>query len=243
MSVRPSPGSDETLPVAPRGTGRRAVAIAGVLLATWALLTGLLILAGEGIEHSAAVTSLDRHVTTFVVDHRSPALDQVMKAVTWTGSWIAALAVASLVVGFAWRRRLSMLAVVAVVVAWLGELLAVTVTKSVVQRQRPPESVRLVVTHGWAFPSGHTANAVVVFTTAAVLMTTLVRRGNARVFIWVVAGLAIALVAFSRIELGVHWMTDVVASTIWTAGWLLVVARCFGGRALVIDRRRGTVRE
>jgi membrane-associated phospholipid phosphatase len=33
------------------------------------------------------------------------------------------------------------------------------------------------------------------------------------------------MVSFSRIELGVHWMTDAVASLVWTTGWLLIVVR------------------
>ena len=59
-------------------------------------MTGVLIFAGEGIEHSAAVESVDRSITTFVVAHRTSALDQLMKAVTWTGSWIATFGVSAL---------------------------------------------------------------------------------------------------------------------------------------------------
>jgi hypothetical protein len=61
--------------------------IAAVLVTTWIVLTGLLVLVGEGIERSTAIMSMDRRITTFVVNHRTPALDQLMKAVTWTGSW------------------------------------------------------------------------------------------------------------------------------------------------------------
>ena len=73
--------------------------------------------------------------------------------------------VAVIVTALAWKQRLPILAVPVVVSAWLGELLAATLTKSVVQRPRPPEAVRLVMAHGWSFPCGHTANAVVVFAT------------------------------------------------------------------------------
>jgi undecaprenyl-diphosphatase len=194
-----------------------------VLVAAWAILSGLLILVGEGIEHSSALRSMDRTITAFVVDHRTPALNQLMKAVTWTGSWIATLVVAVLVAVFAWRRFLPVLAVIAVLGGWLGELSAVHLVKAVVQRPRPPEPVRLVVAHGWAFPSGHTANAVVVFATGAFLATRFLGHRKAPVLTWAMAVLIIALVGFSRIELGVHWTTDVVASLIWTACWLLIL--------------------
>jgi undecaprenyl-diphosphatase len=198
-------------------------------------MTGALILAGKGVEHSTAIGSLDRRVTTLVVAHRTPALDQVMKAVTWIGSWMATLGVAVLVLVCTWRRRLPAAAGIAVLAAWFGELLAVTLTKSMVQRQRPPEAIRLVDAHGWSFPSGHTANAVVVFATAAALVTLLAHGRSARVMPCALAVVMTALVGFSRIELGVHWMTDVAASIVWTAGWLLVVGN-------VLRTERGSLR-
>jgi undecaprenyl-diphosphatase len=216
------------------------VIVVGVLGAAWAVLTGILILVGEGVKHSSALNSLDRHITDFVVDHRTPALNQLMKAVTWTGSWIATLGIAVLVAVFAWRRRLHLLAVIAVLAAWLGELLAVTLTKAVVERPRPPEAVRLVAGHGWAFPSGHTANATVVFATSAALATVLLGQRYSRLLVWALAALATALVGFSRIELGVHWTTDVVASVVWTVCWLFIlvtVLRRSSSRELVAQRQ------
>jgi undecaprenyl-diphosphatase len=148
-----------------------------------------------------------------------------MKALTWTGSWLATLAAVAVVVAFTWKRRLPMVAVGSVAAAWLGELLAATVAKLVVDRPRPPQAVWLVVARGWSFPSGHTANAVVVFATAAALVTTLLHSRNTRVLIWALAAVVIGLVGFSRVELGVHWTTDVVASILWTSWWILVVVK------------------
>jgi membrane-associated phospholipid phosphatase len=215
-----------------RAVTRRQVAGAvGVVLTAWGVLTALLMLGGEGIKHSSTVTAMDQRVTAFVVAHRTPALDQLMKIVTWAGSWVALFGVAVVVAVFAWRRILPILAVIAVLVAWWGELLAVTLTKAVVRRPRPPEALRVVAAHGWAFPSGHTANATVVFAAGAGLLTILVSKRNWRVLAWVLAVLATALVGFSRIELGVHWTTDVGASLIWTTCWLLTLIRILRGTA------------
>jgi membrane-associated phospholipid phosphatase len=138
------------------------------------------------------------------------------------------LGVAVAVAALAWRRHLPIVAVIAVLVAWWGELLAVTVTKAVVQRPRPPKELWVLAAHGWSFPSGHTANATVVFAAAAGLVTIFVSKQRWRVLAWALALLATALVGFSRIELGVHWMTDVVGSLVWTACWLLMLVRVFG---------------
>jgi undecaprenyl-diphosphatase len=197
--------------------------VGATLVAIWLVLLAALILCGEGIKHSATINSWDRSITSSVVAHRSPALDRAMKVVTWAGSWIALAIVAAVAAALAIRRRVAPLFVAAILAGWIGELLAVTVTKSVVQRQRPPEVLRLVVTHGWSFPSGHSANAIVVFVTAAALVTGLAGARRVHAFAWVLAVLFVALVGFSRVELGAHWTTDVLAGAVWAGCWAVVV--------------------
>jgi membrane-associated phospholipid phosphatase len=205
-----------------RGIGRLCGA-AALLAVAWAVVTGVLILCGEAVVHSAAIKSWDRQITTNLVAHRSAGLTAVMKTLTWAGSWIAVFVLACLVVVLVWRRRLPGVAVFLVVTMWLGELFAVTLTKSVVRRERPPEAVRLVAAHGWSFPSGHTANAVVVFVVLSLVISAFVERHSWQFLTWCCSALVIGLVGFSRIELAVHWTSDVVASLIWTVGWVLTV--------------------
>ena len=102
--------------------------------------------------------------------------------------------------------------------------------KHVLSRERRPEAIRLVHAHGWSFPSGHTAAASLVFVVLALIVAALTRRQAARVLAWLAAGLAIAATAFSRVELGVHWTTDVIASIVFAACWLTAIAVLLGGR-------------
>ena len=173
----------------------------------WAALTGLLIAVGVGVVHSSSVNGFDRHVTSVVVAHRTPALNETMKAVTWLGSWVALVATGSLLVVLALRRRLPTVAVVLAVIAWAGENGGVTLAKHVVERDRPPQNLRLVSAHGWSWPSGHTAVALLVFTTLALVVVAIAPRPGYQRLAWVLAALAVAAVAFSRVELGVHWTT------------------------------------
>jgi undecaprenyl-diphosphatase len=196
---------------------------AAPLLVIWLVLVALLVLLGELVKHSPSINSLDRRITTWVVGQRTPALNELMKIITWAGSWIAVAVLAVATLTLVLRRRLALLAVVMVVSAWLGELLAVTVTKSIVQRARPPEAIRLVVARGWSFPSGHTANAVVVFATFAALLSVFVRATAVRALIWGLAFIMVALVGFSRVELGAHWTTDVVSGAVWATCWVAMV--------------------
>jgi membrane-associated phospholipid phosphatase len=196
-----------------------------VPVGAWGLLLAVLIGVGTAIRHSTGVQSFDQHITNFVVAHRSDALNQAMKVVTSAGTWVAVLCVAIATVVLIWRRRLPIAVAVVVLVAWLGEVVAVHVTKVIVTRPRPPKEIRLVVATGWSFPSGHAANSVVTFAAAALLVTLLTTRRLVRVAAWTLAVLSASLVAFSRIELGVHWTTDVIASLLWSAGWLAVLAK------------------
>ena len=207
-----------------------------VLAGIWAGLVGLLIAAGEFVVHSAAMTHFDDHVTRAVVSSRTAALTSVMKSVTWLGSWVALLVAALVVVVLVRIKRLPVLAIFVAVFAWAGEAGGVKIGKTVVGRHRPPQAIWLVTAHGWSFPSGHTAAACLAFTALALCVATPARPRAVRVLTWLIAGLAVAATAFSRVELGVHWTTDVIASVLFVAGWLTAIAVVLGGRL----RRPGT---
>jgi undecaprenyl-diphosphatase len=202
---------------------RPAQIAAGVL--TWSGFAGVLIGVGELVVHSSALTAMDHNITTFVVTHRTPALNSAMRGLTWVGSWVALLVTAAVTAILSYRQRVPVIATVLVIVAWAGELGAVTLAKTVVGRQRPPADLWLVSAHGQSFPSGHTANAFVTCTAVALLVSGLVRTRPARLATWTVAVLLMGAVGFSRVELGVHWTTDVAASALFVTGWLLVVRR------------------
>jgi undecaprenyl-diphosphatase len=202
----------------------------GLLIVGWAVLVGLLVAVGTSAVHSATITSFDHHITRWVVAHRTKPLDTAMKTLTWLGSWVALLVIGAVIVWLVLRHHLPVAVAILAVLAWAGEASGVALAKAVVQRPRPPEAVWLVKAHGWSWPSGHTAVAVLIFT-AAVMIVAYLRRGALAT--WVTSGIAVVSVVaigFSRIELGVHWTTDVIASVVFMAGWLAVVWRLFGTR-------------
>ena len=205
------------------GPAHVTVARAGMLFGTWIILTGLLIAIGMVVVHSSSINAFDHRVTTTVAAHRSPALNAVMKAMTWLGSWVALVITGVIVLGLALRYGLPWVAVLMAVIAWAGEASAVTIVKHVVQRPRPPRDLWLVTAHGWSWPSGHTATAVLVFTVLALAVGHVVRSRFIRMAMWAIAVIAVVAVAFSRIELGVHWTTDIIVSTIFVLGWLALV--------------------
>ena len=99
------------------GRGRSVRVV--LLILAWASLTGLLIAVGVEVTHSSAINAFDRHVTSVVVAHRTPALNAVMKVVSWVGSWVALVATGILLMVLVLRRRLPVAALVLAIVAWV----------------------------------------------------------------------------------------------------------------------------
>jgi undecaprenyl-diphosphatase len=115
-----------------------------------------------------------------------------------------------------WRPLLTSGAAVA-----LGAVISTTV-KLLANRARPPASGWLVPdASGNSFPSGHTTVTTAGYLGLAVGVAALLRSQWARTVVVAVGGLMAVAIGWTRIELGVHWPTDVVAG--WTVGFLAVV--------------------
>jgi undecaprenyl-diphosphatase len=209
-----------------REAGRRWLVVAAVcgglfLLLTWAVLA------------IQAVSNADLDVTRWLAEHRVGWVTGVMKAFTALGSW-PTLLVISLAVGgwFLWRSR-DWRPGVDLLAALLGAIVLYRVVKAILDRPRPPVGFRAVgVVVGSAYPSGHATQATAVLAVLALLlMSNRGRRGGLAIG-WA-AGLAIFLIGASRVYLGVHWTTDVVA------GWALGL---FWMATLVVGAGRGAFR-
>ena len=103
-------------------------------------------------------------------------------------------------------------------------------TKVVVERARPSVD-QLTGFSGYSFPSGHSAQAASMFAAIALVFG----RGRSVRVHALLAGVAIGIavaVAASRVLLGVHWLTDVIAGLAVGWGWFAAVSTAFGGRWL-----------
>ncbi|MBS0362604.1 MAG: phosphatase PAP2 family protein, partial [Proteobacteria bacterium] len=116
------------------------------------------------------------------------------------------------------RRRFQAAVLAAAVV--IGQVLA-QVTKLAVGRSRPDLVPHLDLVYSSSFPSGHSAlSPIVYFTLAGILAAGEYRRSAKRVLLAAAAALVVAIGA-SRVYLGVHWPSDVLAG--WALGSLVAV--------------------
>jgi membrane-associated phospholipid phosphatase len=170
-----------------------------------------------------AIDESDREITRWMVDTRTPGLNSFMREATTLGSarlmWLVAAVAAGVMYRSARARHLALVPLVAM----LGGSIMNNLGKALTDRPRP--LIRpLVDTGGSSFPSGHATIAAVIFSALAILIARgFSRRG--KVAVWVAASAPIALVAVTRVYLGVHWPSDVIVGSATGMAWSLWCGR------------------
>jgi len=194
----------------------------GRLLAVAVAFVGLAVAAT--VENSWLLLHLDEPIERFVVEHRTDALDAAFRRISFFGSTRVVLVGGGVLALLAWRRCHSV--AVLVVTATLTRPLFEHVLKITVGRERP-ELDRMVRGVGYSFPSGHVMAAATLWLMVPVVWSLYSR--STRLW-WLVASFslgAVALIGASRVYLGVHWATDVVAGTLAAAMLLTALDAAF----------------
>jgi membrane-associated phospholipid phosphatase len=123
--------------------------------------------------------------------------------------------------------------VVTLIVAVPGGMLLNEWLKVLVHRHRPFVDGPFVDWSGYSFASGHTIGATLLYGQLALFVVPAIRSRRWRAFTFATAGLFVFLVGFSRIALGAHYFTDVMAGILFGIVWLTLCL--FAGKPL---RRR-----
>jgi membrane-associated phospholipid phosphatase len=143
----------------------------------------------------------------------------VLRAFTEFGSseWIGVV-LFSLVLFFVWKRLWPSL--VTLIVAVPGGMLLNELVKVLVHRHRPFVDGPFVDWSGYSFASGHTIGATLLYGQLALFILPMIKGRRWRTLTVSSAALLIALVGFSRIALGAHFLTDVLAAIFFGIIWL-----------------------
>jgi undecaprenyl-diphosphatase len=206
---------------------RLAIGVGLILLA--ALAFGVL---AEDVVRGAAITAVDVRLAHWFHARATPGFTRAMLFVThWNGLAGSSVMAAMLALWF-WRRRHHEWLVLTLLAVPGGMLLNV-VLKHVFRRARPSFQDPLLHIETYSFPSGHTAAAAVFYGLLACWLLTRVRGGPMRALVVLGAAAMVCLVALSRMYLGVHYLSDVLAAALESCAWLTV---CF--TALSTLRRR-----
>jgi len=212
-----SPGAVSPRPVSSRPVSSRA---ARVLLG-WCGF----VLVGWGLgELWTSIGPGEAQLMREVARERSDGLVSVARVVTWAGSlWLLGplALVASVLLYRAGHHEGALL----VALGLIGGALMADVIKQLVARPRPPVE-HLQAVSGHSFPSGHATQAGAFWTSLLLAVRPVLGRAWARSLLACACVVVVLAVCISRVILGVHYPSDVVAGALLGGGWAVYLWRC-----------------
>lgn len=166
-----------------------------------------------------------------------PWVQEMGRDLTALGGVATLVFFTTVVAGYLWiegKKRVILL----LLVASLGGLLLSSALKHFISRPRPDVVPHLSYVYTSSFPSGHSMLSAVIYLTLGALLASVITRTRVKIYVLCVALLLTVLIGLSRIYLGVHYPTDVIAG--WTAGlaWALfcwILARWLQQRHQIED--------
>ena len=211
---------------------RRELALVTVILMVAGGLWGFVELSDEVVE--GETRSFDTAVLLSMrnpADHQEPLgpawLEELARDATALGG-VGVLSFITIAVATFLALQRKRRAAVFVVVAILGGVVISLILKSGFDRPRPDLVPHGSIVYTASFPSGHSMMSAIVYLTLSTLVARMVPRLWMKVYALVVAFLLALATGVSRVYLGVHWPTDVLAG--WVAGaiwamlcWMLVL--------------------
>ena len=208
-----------------------------VTRAGFRLLVGLALFVAAGWAAGEAwisvIGSAEQDAMRRIAEERGEVLVSVARVVTWAGSTYVLIPLA-LACCLWFVRAGSNRAAVIVASSLAGGIAISNAVKALVERPRPPAAEHLQATTSSSFPSGHTTQASAFWLGLALALAPLVPRRAG----WLMLGgaLLVALaVGWSRVYLGVHYPSDVVAGLLLGGGWALFVAWVVRGASAVAE--------
>jgi membrane-associated phospholipid phosphatase len=181
---------------------------------------------GDAGEGKVGATAFDQSIAQFFQERRSPALTGRVIEVSALGS-APVLAVFALLVGVAVVAARDWLGFAHFSVAVIGASVWSRLLQGLFERARPEGLLPLIVVTPGSFPSAHSFGATTCYATFAFFCARYARQLRVEVAWYVLACAIVLLIGASRIYLGAHHATDVLAGIAAGAAWAFLVAAVF----------------
>ena len=162
----------------------------------------------------------DTQAATWFHQHLTQTFVTILRALSEPGSSeCIGILLFAIVLFFIWKRWWPSL--LTLVVAVPGGMLLNEMVKLLVHRHRPYVDGAFVDWSGYSFASGHTIGATLLYGQLALFILPLVKRRHRRALVIATTTVLIFSVGFSRIALGAHYLTDVLAAIFFGSFWLM----------------------
>jgi undecaprenyl-diphosphatase len=189
-----------------------------------------------GHVRSGSTQAFDDAVLRWIAQQRTPVLDALMLEVTFLGTGTVVLAIVAVSGMFLWLTKHKYSALL-LFIATAGGIVLNNLLKLGFGRPRPTVVEWGTTAMSWSFPSGHAMSATVVYGTVAYLAARLQEHRKHRVITLTLAFFLILAICFSRMYLGVHYPSDVIAGIIIGLAWAGFCMATLEGIQLYAKRR------
>jgi undecaprenyl-diphosphatase len=202
-----------------------------VVLFAAVAVAGLIGLSGMAIRivSNDAVSNMDISVLNLMKEMRNAPSDDIMIALTMLGDGVVMTVLAVAILVWLVGHR-SYRAAMAAAISILAGVLFVPLLKFGIQRPRPEHYTGAEL---FSFPSGHATMAALIFGILAMLVSHSMGRWS-RAVVFATCGVMVVAIAYSRVYLGVHWLSDVLGGLLFGG----VMAAAFGVAIEAIPPRR-----
>lgn len=191
----------------------------------WALLISIISLTGFAFLATMVtydkIVHFDSIVISFIQGFESPTLTAIMKLFTYIGSMVYIVPLSLLILLFLYivlKHRSELILFVAVM---LGSNVLFLLLKLYFHRVRP-DLHRLIEVSGYSFPSGHATNACTLYGILTFLLWRHIRTRLGRAILIILSFMMISAIGLSRIYLGVHYPSDILAGYFLSVLWLTI---------------------
>ena len=190
------------------------------------LLGGLVVLTGAAWifgwmaeDLAEGDTKVDQRLADWLHEHATPLWTDFFENVTWLGN-VPVLAVVAVIaaVVLAYKRQIAELQLFAL--AAVGTEILTTGLKLGFQRERPFFPDPLATETSYSFPSGHSSVSLAVYGTLGYIAARHLSTRRAQIAILAAAATVVGLIGFSRLYLGVHFLSDVIAGFSVALAWI-----------------------
>ena len=210
---------------------------AGVIASSWLFIIFLGLI--QDVVSKEAFVQADLRIMNLVTGLRVLWVAKFFLWVTYLGDMPVVLGItlmAGLVLVSLNERRMARFLVLGV----SGGAVIATVFKLLLRRARPDIGFSMIHESSYSFPSGHAVISMVLFGMLGYFVFRKCRKWWQKILVTVLAMLIIVMVGFSRIYLGVHWASDVVAGWVIGLSWLILLLAFFEQAPLVGSNSKGS---
>lgn len=204
---------------------RTKLALGSLLLSALAVAVGGLIFFGWLTEEMSEgdTRGFDEAVRSFVNQYASPLLTNVMQVASFLGSTVF-LTILGVGIFITFRLLKLHRAATLLAITMAGASILLFTLKNVFQRSRPLPFFETLLPASYSFPSGHSLLSFCFYGVLAAIVTRRIERRSFQIIVWTFTVSLVALIGLSRIYLGVHYPSDVLAGYTAAFVWLIAVA-------------------